>query len=116
MSASPSDILTAIKNIVTALNNAAQTYLDINGLTVLTHITAPTVLKTSAGRVVNVSVTTAGSATGFIYDSKQLGITTNPLYVIPDTVATEPYQVNMPAKNGILVVPGTGQAVSVSYS
>ena len=115
--ASTADILTALKNVVTALNNAAQTYLNVNGLTVATAISAPTVVKTTVGRVVNVSITTGGSP-GTIYDASQLGLTTKPLWVIPAAAATdgEPYKVNLPAAYGILVVPGASQVVAVSYS
>jgi hypothetical protein len=112
--ASTSDILTALKNIVVALTNATQAYLNVNGLTVATAISAPTVVKNATGRLVNVSVTTAGSGAGTVYDSAQLGLTTKPLYIIPNTTGV--YVVNMPCSFGLLVVPGSGQVVAVSYS
>jgi hypothetical protein len=116
MSASPSDILSAIKNIVTALNAQTQATLNINGQTNLTNITTATVLKASAGRVCSVSVITAGSTTGAIYDSAVLGQTTKPLYIVPSGIANTPYIVNLPVNFGILVVPGTGQKLAVSFS
>jgi hypothetical protein len=116
MSASTSDVLSAIKNIVTALNAATQAYLNVNGQTVAQAITTPTVIKASAGRVASVSVVVAGSGTGTIYDSAVLGTTTKPLYVIPAAVGTTPYVVNLPANFGILVTPGTGQTLTVSFS
>jgi hypothetical protein len=116
--ASLTDILTAVKNVVTALNNATQTYLNVNGLTVVSAINVPTVIKASGGRVVNVSITTAGASTGVIYDAVLVGATTKPLWVIPEAIATdgEPYRVNLPSVYGIVVVPGGGQVVAVSYS
>ena len=116
MSASTSDVLSAIKNIVTALNAATQAYLNVNGQTVAQAITTPTVIKASAGRVASVSVIVAGSSTGRIYDSASVGVTNKPLYVVPDTVGSTPYVVNLPANFGILVVPGTGQTLTVSFS
>ena len=114
--ASTSDVLTAIKNIVTALAIAAQNYLNVQGAVNAANISSPTVVKTSAGRIASVSVLTAGSATGLIYDGATLTATTKPVYVIPTSVGTEPYVVNMPLSFGLLVVPGSGQVVTVSYS
>jgi len=114
--ASISDVLTAIKNIVTALATAAQNYLNVQGAVNAANISSPTVVKTSAGRIASVSVLTAGSATGLIYDGATLTATIKPVYVIPTSVGTEPYVVNMPLSFGLLVVPGSGQVVTVSYS
>lgn len=115
--ASLSDILTAIKNLVLALNGAAQAFIQVNGLSSLEGITAATVVKASAGRVAAVSVITAGSTTGMIYDSANT-TQSMPLWVIPEAAATngQPYVVNMPCDVGILVVPGTGQKISISWS
>ena len=115
-SASLADILTAAKNIVLALNGATTAYLNVNGQATRSNITAPTVLKTSTGRVASVSVTVAGSAVGHIYDSAATTDTSEVLYVIPEAVGTEPYVVNLPVSFGILIVPGTGQTLAVSYS
>lgn len=115
-SASLADLLTATKNIVVALNNQTQNELNLAGAVTVCGIAAPMVLKLTAGRVANVSVTTAGSAVGHIYDSPILGATTKPLYIIPDAVALAPYKVEMPVSFGILVVPGSGQVLAVSYS
>ncbi len=108
-----SDILTAVKNIVTALNNAAQTYLNVQGAQTLSSLTTATVVKGSAGRVCNVSVLVAG-AVGAIYDASSSAATTNKIFVIPATVGV--FTVNMPTSNGIVVAPGAGQTVSVSFS
>lgn len=113
---STSDVLTAIKNIVTALATAAQNYLNVQGAVSSAGITAPIIVKNQAGRIASVSVIVAGSATGFVYDAVNLSDTTKPLYVIPMNVGTEPYVVNLPASFGIVVVPGAGQTVTVSYS
>ena len=114
MSASTSDVLTAIKNIVTALATEAQNFLNVNGLQTASGLTAPTQIKTTGGRVASVSVIVAGSAVGHIYDSTSTSVTTKPLYVIPQTVGV--FVVNMPVSFGIAVVPGSGQTVSVSWS
>jgi len=115
--ASLSDLLTAVKNLVIALNGATQAFKNVNGVSTLEGITAPTVVKASAGRIVSVSIIVAGSATGMIYDSASLAENA-PLWVIPMAAKTdgEPYEVGLPTDSGILVVPGSGQTIAVSWS
>jgi hypothetical protein len=112
--ASLSDLLTTAKNIASAINGLAQTYVSVQGARIQQNITAATVVSSSAGRVAMVSVTTAGSSHGMIYDSADASNLTRPIYHI-DKVE-EVIFANLPVVYGILVVPGTGQAVSVSYS
>jgi hypothetical protein len=112
--ASLSDILSAIKNLVLSCNAIAQNYLNVEGSTIASAIGVPTVVKASAGRVARVSVTVNGSAAGTIYDGATLNATTKPIYIIPEAVGLN--VVKLPCAFGILVVPGSGMIVSVSYS
>jgi hypothetical protein len=116
--ASLSDLLTAVKNLVIALNGATQAFNQVNGVSTAEAIKVPTVVKGTAGRVASVSIITAGSATGMIYDSSSLQVTSAPLWVIPEAAKTdgEPYVVNLACDSGIVVSPGTGQSVSVCWS
>lgn len=111
-----SDMLSAVKNLVLAVNAAAQNYLNVQGLATSLPIpdTTPAVVKASGGRLCSVSVTALGSATGTIYDGSALSQTSKPIYIIP--VALGIYIVNLPVNYGIVVIPGAGQRVSVSYS
>jgi len=111
---SNSDILTAVKNIVTGLNAYTTAYTNVNGAASAAAISSATIVKASSGRVATVIVTTAGSSTGTVYDSASLTTKTVPIYVVPNTVGV--YVVNMPTTNGIFVSPGTGQVLTVSYS
>lgn len=113
MSASLSDLLTSSKNIVSALNGSSQNSLSINGSSLKTAITTSTLVKTGAGRIASVSVIVAGSAGG-IYDANAVSATTGQIGVIPATVGI--FVWNMPFSNGLVVTPGAGQTVSVSYS
>ncbi len=115
---SVSDILTTLKNLVAALNFAAQSYNNVNGVSTKEAISVATVVKTSPGRACSLSVITAGSTTGMIYDAANLNNTTAPLWVIPAAAASngQPYIVNMPTDSGIVVVPGTGQVVTMCWS
>ena len=112
--ASLSDILTAAKNLVAAVNGASQTYLGINGAQTLAKITSATVVQTGGGRVATVSIVVAGSAAGTIYDASATTDTTRPIYTIPATLGV--VYLNMPVSYGIVVAPGTGQTISISYS
>jgi hypothetical protein len=112
--ASVSDILTALKNIVTALANDTQTFLDVQGSVNAPDISAPTLVKTGAGRVATVSILSAGTSVGTIYDAASLTDTTRPIVTIVNTVGV--FTAPMPVSFGILIVPGSGQVVSVAYS
>jgi len=114
MSASLSDILTAAKNIVTAINSAAQTYLNVNGTSSQTAITSTTLIRSGQGRLAAVVVVTGGSATGAIYDVSSATLTTNQIGIIPTVPGV--YVFNIPYNNGLVIAPGTGQKITVSYS
>jgi hypothetical protein len=111
--ASLSDLLTTLKNTVTAVSSLAQTYLNVQGAQNFAGLTVPTVVKSSAGRIAVISVIVGGSA-GMVYDSAVTGVTTKPLFVIPTTAGV--YVVNLPASFGITIAPGSGQTVSGSFS
>ena len=111
--ASLSDILTATKNIVTALNGAAQTYLGVQGTQSTAAISAATLVQSGTGRVCEVIVTTAGVA-GAVYDATSVAFTTGKVFVIPATLGV--YVLNCPINNGLVVAPGAGQVVTVTYS
>jgi hypothetical protein len=112
--ASLTDILTTLQNGVKSLNTAIQTALGIYGAQSAATITAATLVSTTANRLATISITTAGSANGAIYDSNALTNTTLPIFTIPQTIGV--IFINLPVTNGILVVPGTGQVVTVSWS
>ena len=109
-----SDIMTTLQNVVKAVNSASIVYQGVQGSQNRAAMTAATLVKGSAGRLAVVVVTTTSTNAGAVYDAPATGITTTPIYTIPATVGV--YVVNMPVSLGILVVPGTGQTVTVSYS
>lgn len=112
--ASLTDILTSAQNIATAIGSALQGYLNVQGVQNSANIQATTLVKSSAGRVAMVSILTGGSASGTIYDTNTVTSVIRPVFTIPNTPGV--IFVNMPTSYGILVVPGSGQAVTVSYS
>lgn len=78
-------------------------------------ISAATVVKGTPGVAVTVQVLTAGSTAGGVYDTTTTGgaAASNQVAVIPNTVG--PVAVQMVCAAGIVVVPGTGQVVAISY-
>ncbi len=80
------------------------------------NISTATVVKGMQGRIVKVNVVTAGSTFGYIYDSStNSGLSASNLIAsIPESIGT--YVFDFPCANGIVIVPGTGQVVSVSYA
>lgn len=116
-------------NVITAFRNAVggqfQPQADANG-NVLVHsaecinsrlnITAgAVVVKAVPGKVGKIIVTTAGSAPGSVSDVATTGAVAagNLIFSIPNTVGI--YQLNFPAKVGIIITAGTAQVLSVSF-
>lgn len=80
------------------------------------NITANTVVKPTAGFVVRISVSVAGSAAGTLHNASTVSaaVTANVIAAIPDTVGT--YAIEFPASSGIVVKPGSGQTIAISYN
>jgi len=80
------------------------------------NITAATVVKAKPGTLFRISVNTAGSAAGTAYDASTTGGNTaaNLIADIPNAVGV--VALEWPCNNGILIVPGTGQVLSVSFN
>ena len=113
--ASLDDILTAQKNAVVAYNGSTSDSQNKAGTTNTREISAQKLIKTSAGWVATVSVITAGSAVGYLYDTNTTSkLTDNKFYTIPNTVGV--YQIQMPYNVGLVAVPGSGQVVAIGYS
>ncbi len=114
-SVSPTDILTTLKNLVNAINGAAQAYLNVNGTQTAAEISATTLLSQGAGRLATVCILAGGSSNGAIYDTNSPTNLTRQLFTIPNTLGT--IHVNLAYSYGLLVVPGTGGiVVTVGYS
>lgn len=108
--ASLSDIYSTFKNLVTVvsgMNRQIQTSVTITGQTLV--VTGP-------GTLVNFCVTVAGSAAGTINNAPSTGTTaaSNVLVATPNTVGIT--QVGVAFNRGLVVSPGTGQSVNVTYS
>ena len=115
--ASLSDILTAAQHIASNIAQAAQTYLAVNGQQSRSGIAAaagPQLLKQGSGRVAYVNVTVAGTADGALVDGNSAAVVAPVLAVIPMAVGS--YFINAPYNLGLVVIPGAGQTVTVTFS
>lgn len=108
------DIMTTVQNLVRAISNISLTYQTVQGVQVLNAVSTATLVSTGQGRLVRVSVITAGTTVGTAYDATRALATTDPILTIPNEVGV--IEVNSPTNNGIVISPGTGQVVTVIYS
>jgi hypothetical protein len=114
--ASLDDILTTQKNGVVALG-AIQKTLNANIATYTTPVaTATTFVIAGTGRLARISILVAGSTTGFVHNSATpSGATSsNALVACPNTIGV--YEANVVFNSGLVIVPGTGQSVSITYT
>jgi hypothetical protein len=109
-----STIITVAKALAQAIAQAGQNYLSVQGAQSTPAITKATVLKNGPGRICTIIVTVAGSTTGSVVDSAVTAAVTPVVYVIPEAVGI--YVVNYPMAYGLIVIPGTGQSINVSWS
>jgi hypothetical protein len=77
---------------------------------------APIPLPAGPGVLATVSVIVAGTTAGTLNDIDSVGnvATANVFFTIPNSVGI--WQMFWPFNNGLVVVPGTGQTVAVSWS
>lgn len=110
------DILTTQKNGVIGVNNISNTNSYIAGEQTSATVTSSTLIFAGAGRLVSISVVVAGTTTGFSYNAATttLAAAANALSAIPTTIGT--YAIGAHFTNGLVVSPGTGQSVNVTYS
>jgi len=112
-------------NAATAINPAGKFVMNVvdntgnefvaSGKTGQYNITSATAIKATAGRLVRISVIVAGSAAGTANDCATTGAAAvgNQIAAIPNTVGV--INLDWPCATGIVVVPGTGQTLAVSY-
>lgn len=118
MTASLDTVFASINNAVQAINNLGQAYAYVNGTKTSQSIPAASsnvMITSGQGRLVAVSVTTAGSTAGEIYDSNKATPVPNTLLAaVPNTVGV--HAIGSPFINGLVISTGTGQVATLIYS
>ena len=114
--ASLDDIATIQKNGVIAVNTLNQTLQKIYGSNTSSTVSANTLVLSGPGRLINISVTVAGSSPGGIHNTNAIGSisSTNKLVTINNTVGVFP--ANLIFTSGLVIIVGTGQELNVTYS
>jgi hypothetical protein len=85
------------------------------GVATTLNVTTQTVVKASPGRLVRIDVTVAGSGAGSANDCTTVAAVaaSNLISTIPAVAG--PLWLDWPAQAGIVVTPGTGQTLAVSF-
>lgn len=111
-----SDIVTIGKNIVTAIASlAGATNEGLGNITSAT-VTSATLITTGTGRLVNVSVVVKGTGNGTISNAATVATAAagNALYTVSDA-AIGILPIGVMYNLGLVVSPGTGQSLNVTY-
>jgi hypothetical protein len=84
-------------------------------LTAATLVSVTSASSYVSRRIARVQVIVAGTVPGSVNDATTVAgaAVANQVFVIPNVAGS--YQVEFPCQNGIVVTPGTGQTVAVSY-
>ena len=111
------DVVTVQKNGVIAINNLGLTLKSYNeGQYTSQTVSTSTVIYAGAGRLVSVIVVTAGSKSGYIYNATSTTSPTIANAILPIPTAIGVYQVGAKFDAGLVIAPGEGQFVNVTYS
>ena len=114
--ASLDDIATIQKNGVIAVNTLNQTLQRVYGSYTSATAGANVVAFPGPGRLINVSVTVAGTTSGAVHNCTSVAAASasNMLASIGNTVGVFP--MNLIFNSGLVIVVGTGQEFNVTYS
>ena len=113
--ASLDDILTAQKNGVVAINGVAQANLRNEGNATSDTVTANTLVISGRGYLCRYSIVGAGSASGLIHNANSIAnaSASNALCATINTVGV--YDVVAVFTTGLVIKPGSGQSINVTY-
>jgi len=114
--ASLDDILTTQKNGVVGINGLTQAFLRYIGTNTSASLSAATVVAVGAGRLVNVSIVDGGSTEGYIYNASSTSGLANSQKLAVMGTTDGVVTLNLVFTSGLVVVPGTGQLVNVTFS
>lgn len=124
------DILTTQKNGVVGINNLNQNVTTLNsnlaslisslsytrGQYTSAALTSQTLVTAGAGYLVSFTVNVAGSAAGTVNNSATTGAASASNVIAPTPTTIGTYHVGSKFSSGLVVSPGTGQTIVVTYS
>lgn len=105
----------AINDLTAALNSFRDIYASSVGDKTYLGISDSSLISTTSGRLVNVSVSVA-AAGGTVHDAASVATAdaSNVIFPIPNQIGIT--QVNVPFFNGLVVKPASSSTVSLTYS
>lgn len=114
--ASLDDILTTQKNGVVGVNGLNQTMRRAQGTNTSATVTSQTLITATKGYLVNFSVVVAGTTAGTINNAATTAASAaaNAICATPTTLGV--YSCGAVFSNGLVINPGTGQSINVTYS
>lgn len=103
-------MLSVQQNIARGIYNIAP------GTQTSTSVTTTTLIVAGGGMLVEISILAAGTTTGYVHNSATaIGVTdANKLMALPTMLGVQTTKLNF--VDGLVVVPGTGQRINVTYS
>jgi len=118
--ATTDDILTTQKNGVVGVNQLTQTWNDYlraeHGTSVSKCVDAATVITQGSGYVITASVVEKGTKSGFLYDAATVETPKDEDRLMAFKQDEGAFLAGFKFKNGLLVIPGDGQAITITYS
>lgn len=110
------DIFSAVKNAVVALNAIGQGIYQNNPQFTSATVTAATLVIAGKGRLHSYTVVVAGSGDGLINDASTTGGAAAANALTPTIKTLGVYAVDLVFDDGLVIAPGTGQSINVTYS
>ena len=114
--ASLDDILSVQKNGVVALSNITQILKRSAGTNTSAATTADLLVVVGAGRLVSVSVIVSGSAAGGAYNAASISTAASANEMVSFSTTAGVYPVGTEFVNGLVIKPGSGQTIAVTYT
>lgn len=106
----------ALNAIVTAINNQTALTRYLSGQYTSAAVTASTLVASGSGYLVNLSVIDAGSGEGTVNDAASVGAAVAANEMMTAQKFHGVYAAGMRFTDGLVVIPGTGQTIAVTYS
>ena len=113
--ASLDDILTVQKNGVIAINGYTNSSLRSQGTFTSATVTANTLVVAGRGYLVSWTVLDAGSTAGTIYNYNVVTGFAAPNALCSTGSVVGVFPAGLVFTNGLVIVPGTGQSINVTY-
>ena len=110
------DLFTTQKNGVVALNLIASVLGRGQGSVTSTTVTADTLVLTGKGYLVSYAVVVGGTGNGAIYNYNSTSSPPASSQLVTTETTIGVYQCGQVFTSGLVISPGTGQSINVTYS